>query len=200
MPLKKKGEAASVKRHRLKCMFPISRTPMKNLLATELEFNSNLEVSSQLLNNLKSIFMKLLITWDRKNAHTKFPNSFLWASYTAISRWWWNRKLVSALCTLKSLKGQKKKGVEQKAEKNKAHNTARDLIINLNHIKSPRLHPDGSQTRLMLLHSARLIEHPPWWKRFRSSTRGPPHALVCSMAQIPRHPIRKCCIWAGTRP
>lgn len=46
---------------------------MKNLLATEPEFNSNLEVSSQLLHNLKSIFMKLLITLDLKNAHAKFP-------------------------------------------------------------------------------------------------------------------------------
>lgn len=50
---------------------------MKNLLDTELEFKSNLEVSSQLLHNLKSIFMKLLITLELKNTHAKFPDLFL---------------------------------------------------------------------------------------------------------------------------
>lgn len=98
---------------------------MKNLLATEPEFNSNLEVSSQLLHNLKSIFMKLLITLDLKKRSRQIPQIrfygrfYITESYTAILRRRWNGKLVSALCTLKSLKGQKKKGGEQKAWKTK---------------------------------------------------------------------------------
>lgn len=61
-------KAVSVKCCRLKCMFSISRTPVKNLLHTVLDSSSrNLEVSSHLFHNLKSIFMKLLITLVLKN-------------------------------------------------------------------------------------------------------------------------------------
>lgn len=90
------------------------KASMKNLLAAELEFNSNLEVSSQLLHNLKSIFMKPLITLDLKNTHAKFPDSFLRAFlYNRVPRRRWNGKLVSALCTVKWR--TEKEGGEQKA-------------------------------------------------------------------------------------
>lgn len=64
-------KAVSVKRHGLKCMFSISGSLVKNLLNTALDSNNrNLEVSSQLLHNLKSIFMRLLITLELKNTQT----------------------------------------------------------------------------------------------------------------------------------
>lgn len=64
----------------------------------------------------------------------------------------WTGGHVYALCTELFLRtekeaGKKTKGLKKKKNTNQPHNTASDLIINLNHMKSSRLLPDGSQTR-----------------------------------------------------
>lgn len=104
-------KAVSVKCLRLKCIFSISRTPVKNLLHRVLNSMSrNLEVSSHLVHNLKRRFYESLNKFTvekyllfRRYLCNVFTHSRLWKG-----------KHVSALCTLRSLKGWKKEEGENR--------------------------------------------------------------------------------------